>query len=264
MFRKLALLPAILLLASCALTPAVPDDAKAQLAPGGKLRVAMNYGNIVLAQKDPATGEARGVAADLARELARRLGVQPEFIEYDTAGKVSADAASGKWDVAFLAIDPARAEQITFTPPYVLIEGSYLVRNESPLTRIDQFDHEALRIAVGLRTAYDLYLTRTLKKSTLVRSPTSQTAIDQFVNDRLEAAAGVRQPLVRYAAANPGYRVIPGTFTQIRQAMGTPKGRDAGARYLTSFVEEMKASGLVAKGLADSKQTDAAVAPPGP
>lgn len=261
MLRKLALLPAFLLLASCAMTPTVPDDAKAQLAPGGKLRVAMNYGNIVLAQKDPATGAPRGVSADLARELARRLGVQPEFIEYDTAGKVAGDAASGKWDVAFLAIDPTRAEVITFTPPYVLIEGSYLVRNESPLTRIDEFDKEGLRIAVGLRTAYDLFLTRTLKKSTLVRSATSQSAIDQFVSDKLEAAAGVRQPLVRYASQNPGYRVIPGTFTNIRQAMGTPKGRDAGAKYLTSYVEEMKASGFVAKGLADSRQTDATVAP---
>ncbi|QJR15332.1 ABC transporter substrate-binding protein [Usitatibacter palustris] len=261
MYRKLAALCLPLVLAACASTPQVPSAVMSELAPGGKLRVAMNYGNIVLAQKDPATGEARGISADLARELARRLGVPIEWLSYDTAGKVAEAAKSGAWDIAFLAIDPARATDVEFTPPYVIIEGSYLVRTDSPLKRIDEFDQSGLRIAVGQRTAYDLFLTRTLKKSTLVRSPTSQTAIDQFVNDKLEAAAGVKKTLQRWNGQNPGYRVIDGTFTDIKQAMGVPKGRTAGAKYLTDFVEEMKASGFVAKGLAASGQTEATVAP---
>jgi polar amino acid transport system substrate-binding protein len=262
MLRKLIALPLLLLLAACATTPSVPPAAVNELAPGGKLRVAMNYGNVVLAQKDPATGEARGISADLARELAKRLNVPIEWQTYDTAAKVAEAAKTGAWDIGFLAIDPARAGDVEFTAPYVIIEGSYLVRADSPLKRIDEFDQTGLRIAVGQRTAYDLFLTRTLKKSTLVRSATSQSAIDQFVKDKLEAAAGVKKTLQKYNETNPGYRVIDGTFTQIQQAMGTTKGRPAGAAYLKAFVEEMKASGFVARGLAASGQTEAVVAPP--
>jgi len=242
--------------------PPVPADAITELAPTGKLRAAINFGNPVLAQRDPATREPRGVTAALARELARRLGVPVEFVPCDAAGQVTAAARSGVWGIAFLAIDPARAVDIAFTPPYVLIEGTYLVRDESPLRAIDEFDREGVRIAVGDGSAYHLYLKRTLKKATLVPARTPGSNVNYFLEERLEAAAGVKQPLVRFAAENPGVRVIEGRFMVIEQAMGTPQGRPEGARYLREYIEEMKASGFVARELERSGQTDAVVAPP--
>ncbi|HSB71031.1 MAG TPA: ABC transporter substrate-binding protein [Candidatus Methylomirabilis sp.] len=240
-----------------------PDVVK-DLAPTGTLRAAINFGNPVLAQKDPATGEPRGVSVDLARELGRRLALPVELITYDAAGKVFDALKTAGWDIAFLAIDPARAAEITFTAPYVVIEGTYLVPADSPLRRIEDVDREGVRVAVGNKSAYDLYLTRTLKRTQLVRAPTSPAAIEVFMKEKLEAAAGVRQPLVQFAKGNPQVRVMDGRFMVIEQAMGTPKGRESGARYLRAFVEEMKASGFVAAGLERSGQRDATIAPPSP
>jgi polar amino acid transport system substrate-binding protein len=259
MLNRLAGFALVAFLGGCATTGAPPEAVK-ELAPTGKLRAAINYGNSVLAQRDPATGEPRGVSADLARELARRLDVPIEYVTFDAAGKVF--AAVRTWDVAFLAIDPARAAEIEFTAPYVIIEGGYMVPADSAVRTIADVDRDGVRVAVGRGSAYDLYLTRTLKHATLVRAPTSPAAIELFVKERLEVAANVKQPLVRFAAGNPSVRVLEGRFMVIEQAMGTPKGRPAGARYLREFVEEMKASGFVAAGLQRSGQTDAAVAPP--
>jgi polar amino acid transport system substrate-binding protein len=231
------------------------------IAPKGRLRAAINSGNIVLARRDP-DGELRGVSVDLARELARRLNLPLELVPFDTAGKVTASAGSDVWDIAFLAIDPLRAAEITFTPPYVLIEGTYLVPDASPLRSVADFDRRGLRIAVGRGSAYDLFLTRTLKQSSLVRAETSEDAIRTFVDDKLDAAAGVKQLLVISARDRPGFRVIPGRFMAIEQAMGVPRGREAAAVYLRDFIEEMKASGFVAAALARHQQPDAAVAPP--
>jgi polar amino acid transport system substrate-binding protein len=235
-----------------------------ELAPTGKLRAAINFGNPVLAQKDPATGDARGVSGDLARELARRLGVSVEFVGFDTAGKVSGSATTGVWDICFLAIDPVRAADIAFTGPYVVIEGVYMVPKDSALQTVADVDRAGVRIAVGKGSAYDLFLTREIKHATLVREPSSGQALDMFLRDKLEAAAGVKQPVVAFAKTHAETRVIPGRFMAIEQAMGTVKGRDAGARYMREFVEEMKASGFVAKALQASGQGDAAVAPPTP
>jgi polar amino acid transport system substrate-binding protein len=244
-------------------TPSLPSpDVVSSLAPGGRLRAAINFGNPVLAQKDPDNGQPRGVSADLAQELAHRLGVAIDFVTFDGAGKVFDALATGAWDVAFLAIDPVRAAEIDFTPPYVIIEGTYLVPAQSSLLAIEDVDRPGIRIAVGRGSAYDLFLTRTLTSAQLIRAPTSAAAIALFQNDKLEAVGGVKQPLLAAAASNPALRVIPGRFMAIEQAMGIPKGRDAGARYLHSFVEEMKSSGFIAKALAASGQTDATVAPP--
>ena len=258
------LLLAAALLSSCATVPTFPPGARLDLAPTGKLRAAINFGNPVLAQKDPATGEPRGVSVDLARELGRRLGVPVELVTFDAAGKVFDTLKTGAWDIAFLAIDPARAAEMAFTAPYVVIEGTYLVPADSPLHTIEDVDRDGVRVAVGNKSAYDLYLTRTLKRAQLVRMPTSPAAIDVFLKDKLEAAAGVKQPLLQFAKTNPNVRVMDGRFMVIEQAMGTPKGREAGARYLREFVEEMKVSGFVARGLKRSGQGDATIAPKAP
>jgi len=218
----------------------------------------------VLARRDPATGEPRGISGDLARELARRLGTPIEFVTFDAAGKVTDALKRGEWDIAFLAIDPVRAAEIDFTAPYVLIEGTYMVAANSPLRTVEDVDRDGVRVSVGRGSAYDLYLTRALKHATLVRGEGPAASIQLFLKDKLEACAGVRQPLEDHARKDPAMRVMAGRFMSIEQAMAAPKGRAAGARYLRTFVEEMKASGFVAEALERSGQADAAVAPPSP
>jgi polar amino acid transport system substrate-binding protein len=234
----------------------------AELAPAGRLRAAINFGNSVLAQRDAGGGPHRGVSAELARALAGRLGVPIDYVTFDAAGKVFDAVKAGAWDIAFLAIDPVRAAGIDFTAPYVVIEGTYVVPADSVLRAVEDVDRDGVRVAVATGSAYDLYLTRALKHATLVRRPSGPEALDLFVAERLEAAGGVRQPIVAFAQAHPGMRVLPGRFMAIEQAMGTPKGRPKGHAYLRGFVEEMKASGFVAKALKDSGQADASVAPP--
>ncbi len=257
------------MLGGCAITPAAPPPtppaappaAVAELAPGGKLRAAINFGNPILAAKDPATGQPRGVSVDLSRELASRLGVALELVTFDAAGKVVEAARTGAWDIAFVAIDPARGQDMLQTPPYVVIEGAYLVANDSPLQRNEDVDREGVRIAVGKGSAYDLFLSRQLKQARIVHAPTSPAVTDLFVAQKLDVAAGVKQQLEADAKRLGGLRLLPGRFMVINQAMATPKGRDAGARYLNQFVEQMKASGFVAQALARHGIEGAAVAP---
>jgi polar amino acid transport system substrate-binding protein len=250
---------AAFLLGGCVTADVVTPDVVRDIAPSGRLRAAMNYGNSVLVQRDAAA--PRGVSPDIARELARRMGVPLDFIPYDAAGKVTADATRGAWDIAFVARDPERAKDIEFTPPYVIIEGAYLVRDDSPLKANQDVDRPGVRIAVSRGSAYDLFLSRALKSATLVRAPSPPASIELFVNERPEALAGVRQPLVAYAASHPGYRVLPGRFMAIEQALALPRGRPLAARYLNDFIDELKASGFVAASLEKSGQRDAAVAP---
>lgn len=249
-------------LAACSTTPAPPSAAVSALAPSGKLRVAINFGNPVLAAKDPATGEARGVSVDLSRELARRLGVTLEIVPYSAAGQVIEGLKSGAWDVAYLAIDPERAVDIAYSAPYVVIEGVYLVPEAFPIRRNEDVDRDGVRVAVGKGSVYDLFLSRELKHATIVRAPTSQAVTDLLMAQKLDVAAGVRQQMEADARRVPGVRLLEGRFMVINQAMGTPRGRDAGAKYLREFVEEMKATGFVAQALARHGIEGAMVAPP--
>ena len=162
-------LPLVFLLGGCASMNAVND-----LAPSGTLRAAINVGNAVLAQR-PATagGEPTGISVDLARELGRRLGVPVQLIVFDAAGKVVEAGKQGGWDIAFVALDPARAAEIAQTPPFVQIEGAYLVRSDSALKSNDEVDRKGHRVVVARNSAYDLYLTRALKQAEIVRTDTS-------------------------------------------------------------------------------------------
>lgn len=250
-----------LLLAACVTPEVAPSNVVRELAPTGKLRAAINFGNPVLAQREPSGSNIRGVSVDLTRELAKRLRVPIEFITYEAAGRVTDDAAKNVWDIAFVARDPQRAKDLDFTDAYVIIEGAYLVPAGSPLHKNEDVDREGVRIAVGRGSAYDLWLSRNIKRATLVRAPTSPAAVELFAKDKLDVAAGVKQPLVDYVARHPDTRMLPGRFMVIEQAMATPRGRSAGAKYLSDFVDEMKASGFVAAALERSGQKDAAVAP---
>ncbi|HEX4779328.1 MAG TPA: ABC transporter substrate-binding protein [Usitatibacter sp.] len=259
--RRTFLLLAGLALASCAMTPSVDSDLRREFAPTGVLRAGVNFGNPVIAQKDLGGGAPRGVGPDLARALAESLGVGIAYVTYDTAGKMADAVKEGAWDVAMLADDPLRANEIAFSKPYVQIEGTYMVRGASPLKRIDDFDRAGVKIAVGNKTAYDLYLSRTLKHAELVRAPTSIAAVELFRAQDLDAVAGVKNPLVAAAAKDPSLRVIEGNFMVIGQAAGVPRAREHAARYLREFIEEKKRSGFVAAALKRSGVTDATVAP---
>jgi polar amino acid transport system substrate-binding protein len=237
-------------------------DVLKDLAPTGKLRAAMNFGNPVLVQKG-ADGAPAGVTPELAKALAKRLGVPVEFVIYPSAGKTFDGAKENAWDIGFIAIEPARATEVDFTAPYLLIQGTYLVRKDAPFRTVADVDTPGRKIGVGLGSVYDLYLTRTLKSAVLIRNPKGGAAggIEPFLDQHLDAAAGVREPLDAYAKDHPDMRVMPDAFEEIRQAIGTPKGRSAGVAYLRQFVEEMKANGFVADALKRSGQT-APVAPP--
>ena len=217
---------------------------------------------VILAAWDASTGELKGVSVDLSRELARRLSLPLEMIGVDTAAKSVAAIKSGVCDVAFVAIDPARAADMDYTAPYVLIEGAYLVPQSSPITSNAEVDREGVRVVVGGGSAYDLYLSRELKKAQLVRAPTSQAVVDLMLAQHLDVAAGVKQQLESDAHRVAGVRLLDGRFMVINQAMATPRGRAAGVRYLAAFVEEMKASGFVAGALRRHAIDGAVVAPP--
>ncbi len=234
------------------------------MAPTGKLRAAINFGNPILAVKDAATGQPRGVSVDLSRELARRLGVPVELVTFTAAGLVVDAVKADAVDIAFVAIDPVRGADMGQTPPYVVIEGAYLVRDGSPIRNNADVDRAGNRIVVGRASAYDLYLIREIKAATLVRAPTSPLVTDMMVAQNMEVAAGVKQQLQADAKRLPGLRLLDGRFMVINQAMGLPKGRDESLKYLTSFVEEMKASGFVAQALARHGIEGAAVAPASP
>lgn len=260
MSKIAAALSLVALLVSCAAPTMPPPSAVADLAPTGRVRAAINFGNAVLATKDAATGGPRGVSVDLARELARRLNVPVELVTFTSAGQVVEAFKNGTIDVGFVAIDPERAADISYTAPYVIIEGAYLVTVQSPIRSNADVDRAGTKVAVGARSAYDLYLSRELKQATLVRAPTSPEVVDFFVARNLDVAAGVKQQLEADAKRLPGLRILDGRFMVINQAMGVPRGRNAGARYLSEFVETMKASGFVAQSLARHGIEGAAVA----
>lgn len=219
---------------------------RSEFAPMGRLRVGINFGNALLAVKD-ANGNPSGIAVDLARELGRRVGAPLEIVGFDSAGRMADGAKTGAWDVAFLGADPDRANEITFTAPYLDVDSTYLVPPGSPLRAIADVDREGVRIAVSDKSAYDLFLTRSLKRAQLVRTPGIDASVDLYLTQKLDALAGLRPLLIEIVTRQPGSHVLDGRFTIVQQAAGIPKGRDAAAKYLHEFIEDVKASGLAAK-----------------
>jgi polar amino acid transport system substrate-binding protein len=237
-----------------------------EFAPGGTLRAAINLGNPILANLAPGAAEPRGVSVDLARELGRRLGVPVELVTFTSAGRTVDAVTAAQVDIAFVAVDPARGAGMGQTAPYVVIEGAYLVKADSPIRSNAEVDKAGHRVIVATGSAYDLFLTRDLKAAQLVRTGTSQQVVDGMLAQNLDVAAGVRQQMQmdadRLNRARPTVRLLDGRFMVINQAMGLPKGRPAALVYLNAFVEEMKASGFVASALARHAIDGAAVAPP--
>jgi polar amino acid transport system substrate-binding protein len=199
----------------------------------------------------------------MAGEIARRLGVEIAYVPFPSPGELADAAGGGVWDIGLIAVEPARAEQIAFTAAYVEIEATYLVAEDAPFQSVEDVDRAGVRIAVAARTAYDLYLSRNLKRAELVRAKGAAAAFDLFTGQKLDALAALRPALISEAGKAAGARILEGRFTAVRQAIGTRPENEAGAAFLADFVEEAKAGGLVQSlierhGVADRL----AVAPP--
>jgi polar amino acid transport system substrate-binding protein len=242
------------------ITPAV----RSEMAPSGTLRVGLNHGNFLLVSPGSSATDPRGVAPDVARELGRRVGVPVEFIKFETAGKLGDGVKTGAWDVAFLGAEPQRAAEIAFTAAYLEIPSTYLVPAGSPIRSVSEVDRAGVRIAVADQSAYGLYLARTIEHAKLVTTQGLDSSFDVFVSQKLEALAGLKPRLLTDVQKLPGARILDGQFTAVQQAIGTPKNREASARFLRAFVEDVKASGLVAAAIARNGAQGVSVAPPAP
>ena len=232
-----------------------------ELAPTGKLRIGLNYSNFLLVLKDAPDGTPQGIAPDLGRELAQRLGVKPDYVRFDTAGKLADGVKKGMWDVAFLGNEPQRASEIAFTPAYLQIPVTYLVPAGSALKTFADVDRQGVRISVADQSAYHLFLTRNLKAAELVSADGIEGSYKMFVELKLEALAGLKPRLITDAEKLPGSRIIKGQLTAVQQSIGTPKSRETGARYLKEFVESLKSAGFVGEAISRHKVNGVSVAP---
>ncbi len=244
-----AALLAVLLTTGCAMQPSAPEAARRELAPTGKLRAGMNWGNTLFTQKDAATGEPRGVSVDIMHELAARLGVPLELVMHATPGEVADAVDKDTWDVAILAIEQARAEKIAFSPPMSEIEATYVVHKDSPLKRVAQVDAAGVRIAAPHKAGYELFLARTLKSATLVRTRSFAESIEVFNARGADAVAALKPNLLESMAKMPDGRMLEGRFMTVNHGLGTPRARSAGAAYLKAFVEDLNASGFIARSI---------------
>jgi len=241
-------------------TPLIAPAAKAELTPTGKLRAGINFQNVLLTTLGP-NGEQGGVAVELARELARRLEVPLEIIPYKSAGALADSVRTGEWDISVLGDEPQRAKEIAFATPLTEIDATYLVPAGSNLRAVSEVDRPGIRIVSPAKSAFDLYLARTIKQAKLVQIEGPAAAKEHFLKEKLDALAGLRPGLLELAPTVPGSRILDGNFTVVRHTAGTPRGRDAAAAYLRDLVEDVKASGLVAQWIAKSGVKGLSVAP---
>ena len=232
------------------------------LAPTGVLRAGINLSNFLLVTGKTAAGEPQGVAPDMAREVATRLGVPVRYVTFNSPGELADQAGKGVWDIGLIGAEPQRAETIAFTSAYVEIEATYLVPAGSRLQTIADVDAPGVRIAVAGRSAYGLWLERNLRHAELVRADGLGAATEQFIQGKLDALAGLKPGLLADLDKLPGARIIEGKFSSVQQAIGTGKRNTAGAAYLNEFVEEVKRSGLVARLIERHKVRGLSVAPP--
>lgn len=226
--------------------PAPSKEVIAQLTPTGALRAGINMGNFLLVTGKSAAGDPEGVAPDMAREIANRLGVEVKYVPFKTPGELADAAGTNVWDVGLIGAEPKRAEKITFSAAYCEIEATYLVPAGSPIQSIGEVDRPGVTISVSARSAYDLWLERNIKQAEIRRVPGIDASYEQFVNDKLDALAGLKPRLLSDVEKLPGARILEGKFTAVQQAVGTGKPNTAAAEWLASFVEEAKSSGLVA------------------
>jgi len=257
-------LAGLLLLASCAGISEVPPGVRADLAPTGKLRAGINYANSVIATRDPVTGELSGASVDLVRELARRLDVPLELVGFDFSGKLTDALNAGALDIGGIAggSGSGREGSLDFTAGYLQVETTYLVPRGSPIRAIADVDREGVRVGVAAKSAFEPFLARNLKNAKLLTGPGNPTAFELLRTGQVDALAGLRHQLIEVSSRMPGSRVLEGRFLVVEQTLAIPKGRNAGIGYLREFVEEVKASGFVARSLVKSGNPHVPVSPP--
>jgi polar amino acid transport system substrate-binding protein len=244
------------------MNPQSAPAARAELAPSGKLRVGINHSNFLLVNPGSPHGAPKGIAPDLALELGKRLGVPVEFVSFDAAGKTADAIRDAVVDAGFIASEAERANVIEFSSAYLELPATYLVPAGSPLRTLADVDRPGVRIAISGRSAYDLYLSRTLKSAQLVRAEGIPGSVKLFTDQKLEALAGLKPGLLAETQKLPGSRVLEGHFTAVQQSIGVPKKRAAGAKYLREFIEDAKRSGLVAQLVDKHGVKGVNVAPP--
>lgn len=225
----------------------VDKNIVAELAPTGVLRAGVNLSNPLLVTGRAANGDPQGVSPDMAKAIADKLGVAVKYVNFASPGELADAMAKSEWDIGLIAVEPARAETINFSPAYVEIEATYMVPTGSAFTAIDQIDRKGVRIAISARSAYDLYLTRTLKNAELVRAPGLSAAFELFAKGELDALAGLRPALLDDQPKLAGSKILPGQFTAVQQAIGCSPRAAAGAAFVRSFVEDAKKNGFVAQ-----------------
>ena len=231
-----------------------------EMAPTGTLRVALNMINFLLISGKSPEGVPVGVAPDLARTIADRIGVPLQLIQYGSPGELADDADQNVWDIGLIGAEPVRAQKIDFSTAYVEIEATYLVPAGSSLKHASEVDRPGNRIAVSARSAYDLWLTRNIQHAQLLHAEGFEATLALFVEKKLEAMAALKPGLLGDVARLPGSRILEGNFTTVQQSVGVPKGRLAAATYLQSFVDEIK-KGLVAQLIAKHQVKGLSVAP---
>jgi polar amino acid transport system substrate-binding protein len=239
------------------------DPAAAELAPTGALRAGINLSNFLLVTGRTESGDPVGVAPDMARAIAERLGVPVRYVTYPNPGELADAAEADVWDIGLIGAEPVRAEKIEFTPAYVEIQSTYLVPPGSTLQSIEEVDRPGIRIAVTARTAYGLWLDRNIRHATLVHTETIDSAFEQFQRDRLEALAGLRPRLLSDVQQMAGARILPGQFAAVQQAIGTPRRNTVGSAFLRRFVAEAIDTGLVARLIEKHHVEGLSVAPNG-
>ena len=233
---------------------------RSEFAPTGTLRVGLNMSNFLLTRTDAATGKPLGVAHDLGQELARRLGLPIQFVPHPNPGALADAANKNIWDVGFLGDEPARAKLIDFTAAYVEIESTYLVPAGSALKHANEVDRKGIRIIVPAKAAYELSLSRTINHAELIKEAGADASFKRFVDEKFDALAGLKPRLISDQAKLPGSVIVEGSFTAVQQAAGVPKGRANAANYLAAFIEDVKASGLVAKAIAENQVVGLSIA----
>jgi len=239
------------------------DPRVADLVRAGKLRVGLGFGTPLGAMKNPATGELYGVNVALARALAARIGVDFVAVEYPRPGAIIEGAQTNAWDVAFVVIDPERAKRVDFATPHFQSDFTYLVPAGSSIYKVADADQPGIRIAVPRGDGVDLRLTPLLKQAELVRTDTLAAAVELVRTGGAHARAGPRPALLAESVRLPGSRVLADSFAVLFDAAMVPKGHAGRLAYISEFIEEAKASGLVKKIIADASVRGVQVAPPG-
>jgi len=236
---------------------ALTSEVRQELAPTGKLRVGLNLRRSFLVKQDAATGEVTGMAVDLSRMLAERLSVTVELVLYPDVGPLVQGARAGAWDIAFLGIDPARSDVMEFTAPYIEVDNTYLVPVNSPIHTLADADRSGVRIGTGLESTTGLFLSRTIKRAQLVNG----NATELLSTGKADIYAASRNSLLMVQERLSGYRLLDEGFDPVRHAIALPRGRELGLAYIKAFVEEIKASGVVAAAIARHSMRGINVAP---